>query len=226
MSNRLDNYFKERLRDHNTTPSSSAWGKVEAQISKKNNTATVLRIAAAIALIGLITIVLIDQQQESPAPAVSEKKNIQNQSPPVETPDKNKAVTANNTLTTESKKSQAAAHNRTERSAPTPQPEKNLELEATVSQPTVVMETIDAEQIVPQDKPKAKRIVIVYTLPTINKPAQDVAVAEEDKRNGLQRVMDVAMEVRASDSPLGQLREAKDDLFALEFKKDKNKTKN
>ena len=226
MNSRLDNYFKEKVRDHGTTPSPDAWEKVETRISKKNNTATALKIAAALAIVGLVTIVLWDQSTGDSAMPVAERQNI---SSPNESSEKSapKESEISDATTAETHKAQVRTANR---SMDQPLRKKNPESQATVIPDPVVIEPVNDEELLVaavQEKPKAKKIVIVYTLPTINKqPTQDVAVTEEEKKTGLQKVMDVAMEVRASEIPLGELREAKDDLFALEFKKDKTKTKN
>jgi hypothetical protein len=218
--NRLDNYFRENVGDHGIAPSPEAWEKVEARISKKNNTNATLKVAAALAFLGLVTIVLWDQTKDNNALPVAEQK------PPVMKSEPGpKTIAPSETPVPDPGNSSASSSRRTDRQ---PAAKKNTELQATDTPDEVVMESVEneREKVAGVEKPKAKKIVIVYTLPTINKTAsQDVAV-EEEKKTGLQKVMDVAMEMRASEIPLGELREAKDDLFALEFKKDKTKTKN
>ena len=105
--------------------------------------------------------------------------------------------------------------------------------EATPTPQQVVMDVPVPKLIVEVEQPKevkAKRMVLVYSLPTVVKKTEAdavvVAAADEEKRTGLQKVMDAALEVKSGDNPLGELREAKDELFALEFRKDKNKGKN
>jgi hypothetical protein len=221
--NRLDNYFRESVGDHGTPPSPEAWEKVEARISKKNNTNAALKIAAALAFLGLVTIVLWDQSKDNNTMPVAEQKPPVMKSEPGTEP---KTIVPSQTPAREPVNSDAASPPRVYRK---PVSKKNPELQATDTPAAVVMESVENEGqhvALVEEKPKSKKIVIVYTLPTINKTAtQDVAV-EEEKKTGLQKVMDVAMEMRASEIPLGELREAKDDLFALEFKKDKTKTKN
>jgi hypothetical protein len=225
MNNRLDNYFKERVHQHETAPSSEAWGKIEARRSKKNSKVTLLRIAAGIAAIGLISVMMIDLQKDAPSQKLSQQNNEQRPARNLDKVKEPKSQTRSSD-TKELKKSHTQVRKIDKQADPK---EKNIDLQATVTPDPVVLESNEARQIaslVEQEKPKAKRIVIVYTLPTINKASQQNAVAgAEEKRTGLQKVMDVAMEVRASDIPLGQLREAKDDLFAFELKRDKTKTK-
>ena len=44
----------------------------------------------------------------------------------------------------------------------------------------------------------------------------------EQKKTGFERVIEIAKEVKTGEA-LGELRQAKDDIFALDFRKDKNK---
>jgi hypothetical protein len=229
MNSRLDNYIKEKIRDHGITPSPDAWEKVETRISKKNSAATALKIAAALAIVGLVSIILWDQSNDNGAMPVAERQNI---SPPNESSknDATKESEVRDATRAEAPETHKVQARTTNRSIDQPLRKKNPELQATVIPDPVVIEPVNDEEhlVAPvREKPKAKNIVIVYTLPTINKQiTQDVVVTDEGKKTGLQKVMDVAMDVRASEIPLGELREAKDDLFALEFKKDKTKTKN
>ena len=227
MNNRLDSYFRERLRDHTTQPSPASWDKVETRISKKNNKAFLLKIAAAIAAIGIASVIILDQTTNTVTPQVAEQQPVK-QSPPKSETGTTQVLKAEDSAAP-AKKSPAVAH-KVNTNNQVSSEKKIVEQDATITPAPVVLEAVDEKQmiaVVQTEKPKAKKIVLVYSLPTINKPSnENVAVAEEEKRTGFQKVMDVAMDVRASESPLGELREAKDDLFALEFKKDKNKSKN
>jgi hypothetical protein len=225
MSNKLDNFFSAKLREHNIAPSPRAWEKVESSLSKKNNTAIVLRVAAAIALVAAATIVIVDQtidrQTEKTAQQHAKEKPV-NAAP---------EVTRTTEVPAPAKQSKREVSHTNSRHPRTTIPKEIKEIkseaEATHGGQLVVMEptTVEEAQAIPQQEmpsAKTKRIVIVYSLPTINKSTPPATVTE--KKSGLQKVMDVAMDMRAAENPLGELREAKDELFAREFKKDKNKT--
>lgn len=70
----------------------------------------------------------------------------------------------------------------------------------------------------------SKPIVIEFTLESISKvtPAA-VAQASEAENSGLRKILDAALDVKNGDSDIGIIRDAKNQLFALDFKKDKTK---
>jgi hypothetical protein len=215
MNNKVDKLFKEKLETDTLQPSAKAWEKVESHLSKKNKMAVWLRVAAAIALLGALTFVIVDFKEpkkeivkekigpgEKPAVAPDEKKEERKQHV-AEAPAKKKS---------EPKKVIAPA-------VPELQPEPVQEQQvAIVEQPAPVIE----------EAPKKERaITLVYSLPSIKKETPAVAQAEvaEVKKTGFERVLEIAKEVKNADNPLGELREAKDDILAFEFKKDKDKNK-
>jgi hypothetical protein len=226
MNNKLDKYFRDKLHGHGVQPSGNAWEKVESRLSKKNSTAVVLRIAAAVALMGLAAVVVLYRTTTISPPDMAKEENIKQPATGTSAPAKE-----NTSPVVEPSENVAAAGTRKAPAQRLPSrnihaaEEKKSEGQATVDGDFLVMELPDIKQPeVKIDTPpeKAKRIVIVYTLPTINK---SVPTETEVKKTGLQKVVDVAMDMRSTEGPLGELREAKDDLFALEFRKDK-KTKN
>ena len=86
------------------------------------------------------------------------------------------------------------------------------------------IETLPTE-IVAEVTIKEKPIVIEYTLESIVPQKKETPIVAEidEKKKGLQKALDFARDAKNSDSPLGGIRQAKDDLFALNFKKDKQK---
>src|SRR5215212_8552064 len=99
MNNRVDNFFKHKLKEHQLSPSANGWEKVEANLSKKNKTILWFRLAAAIALIGILTFAILqwmvkgDQQPQlvieenkaaSPKIVQPEQENVQPQKNTIE----------------------------------------------------------------------------------------------------------------------------------------------
>src|SRR5690349_14724044 len=60
MNNKADKLFKEKLETHTLQPSAQAWEKVESHLSKKNKMVVWVRVAAAIAVLGALTIVALN----------------------------------------------------------------------------------------------------------------------------------------------------------------------
>ena len=88
----------------------------------------------------------------------------------------------------------------------------------------LMMETLPIETTA-EASIKEKPIVIEYTLESILPQKKETPIVAEidERKNGFQKALEFAREAKNSDSPLGEIRQAKDDLFALNFKKDKQK---
>ena len=219
----MDKFFKDNLGNHSIPPAPESWEKVESGLSKKNNLSLVLRVAAAIALAGMFVALMISQTDQS-APAPLAKEDVKSVPPVKSAPVTEQSKEADNVLSVQPDRTRTATRQST----------KKIKVpDATPNTQQGVMEVPKQDltaEVVQADAMKAKRIVLVYSLPTVGKNIEADAVAlapaDEEKRTGLRKVMDVALEVKSGDNPLGELREAKDELFALEFRKDKNNAKN
>ena len=220
----MDKFFKEKLENHSIPPAQQSWEKVETKISKKNNLALVLRVAAAVLLAGLFVTVIINQAYQEKAPAVADNEAKNTEAPRAKNEEESptKIQSTQDHSVVESHRKRVAKTHSEETSG------KIIQPEATVTPDPVVL--IPEEQLVAEVQPepaRKKKLVLVYSLPTVAKTTDPALVGpEEEKRSGLQKVMDVAMEVKSGDNPLGDLRQAKDELFAQGFRKDKDKSKN
>jgi hypothetical protein len=218
MSNRIDQLFKGSLREYKIQPSAEAWTKVQAGLSKKNKIIFAWRLAAAILLFGsLLGAGLYIQRGEMTQPNKLSESNI--------APEVNKIIEEPAKPTIEkSLPAQTATkkkkENRRATQAPIPMAENTLankevepaKLEDIASSPEPVL-------IAKQEK----AVVIEFTLETISEePSQEVAIQSTEENSGLKKILDMARDVKNGDTDLG-LREAKNQLFAFDFRKDKSK---
>src|SRR5882672_9915931 len=86
MSNRLDQLFKDKLADHTLAPPASAWDRVRAGLSKKNDTPLVLRLAAAFLVVSVLTGTLMwlasrERQSNSPTLSTRAEPKTKDQAP-------------------------------------------------------------------------------------------------------------------------------------------------
>lgn len=233
MNNKVDKLFKDKLESHQVAPSATAWDKLEHQLAKKNKAFVWLRAAAVLALFSLATVVAIDWPSAKQNELDVAKKETstqpetpkQNEQPatiaPTEQPEqqratieKKKVVTPRRDVPTHEEKP-VTTENEQPLDIQDDAPELIAELTPVIEQSPVTEQAVQPEV--------SKPVVIVYTLPAI--PRKDTAPVEE-KKTGFQRVLEVANNVKNADNPFGELREAKNDLFALEFRRDKDKNKN
>ena len=223
MSSNVDKFFKDKLGNHAIPPAPQSWEKVEARLSKKNSLSLVYRVAAAVVLVGVFVMLILSQTDNPPLSPTLTKKDLKSAPPLTSTPKTEQLKDDNKVLRVQHDRTKTVAK-LSGKKIQTP------EATPTTEQVVLVPEQHLTAEVAQPEVAKAKRMVLVYSLPTIGKKAEADAVAvapsDEEKRTGLQKVMDVALEVKSGDSPLGELREAKDELFALEFRKDKNKGKN
>ncbi|SRR5258706_786660 len=227
MENKIDQFFKDKIEGHSLPPSEEAWAKVEANLSKKNNVA-IWRIAAAVLITGALISVIIWSQRgveknqdvvvakkslkenmikEQPAPQISqtEKKANSNSSPrsltSIKSVQKETGVSSvkTKTMVVEVEKNKSSFAKALESKQ-----EEKLNQEAT--QPTIIAST------------KQKPIKLEFTLEDFSSEQREATV-NEAKSTGLKKVWEVAREVKNGEGPV---REIKNELFALNFKKNKN----
>jgi hypothetical protein len=222
MSSKVDNFFKTKLEEHSLPPSVRSWEKIEANLSKKNKTILWFRLAAAVALMGIFMFAILQWMDKGDVPPTLVLDNKKIESPKVEQKEssKRKETVPNQkpqhksiATTTLKKVKQKEKENF--------QVEKEELLITKKEEPITETQITEATENVASQKP----ITLTFTLPTI-KPKnisqeEQMAVAEE-KRTALQKVVETANDIRTGDA-LGDFREAKNELFALEFRKDKSK---
>jgi hypothetical protein len=221
MNNPIDQLFKKKLGELQATPSAEAWTKVEAGLSKKNNKVILWRMAAVLVLFGLLTATWLyttETDQETQAISLTEANTESTStgnelSIPVQAETEKKNLQQNehksfNKLKTRSTK--VAVNTITE------QAKEKEEVALVIDQNIMVTETISVTKA---EKP----IVIEFTLEAITTDTQQVAQASEEKNNGLKKIFDKALELKNGESDFGSLRDAKNELFALDFRKDKTK---
>jgi hypothetical protein len=230
IMNSVDKLFKSKLEDHQLAPSTKAWEKLESNLSKKNRTIIWFRMAAVLALMGMLTVAVLNwnsSDENSPLtttdqpvegkeieqkPPLPEKKNEELIKPGIEQTNKKKPIPTQ--LMTKPTENLAASEQVTE------VVKKEELIDTSVA-------SLKEEAIEPFAEEK-KAIVLVYSLPTL--PAKQTATTEvaqvEVEQTGIQKIWEAAKDVKNSDNPWGDLREVKNELLALDFKKDKNKNSN
>jgi hypothetical protein len=225
----VDKLFKEKLETHTLQPSAQAWEKVESHLSKKNKMVVWLRVAAVIALLTAVTVVVVNINDPEKQIA---KDKIKTESAPKE----------EQTIIPEQKEEAPQQVVRTnplpkkkdkQMQKPAPveiQEEQRTEEQVAITEePAPVIEEAPREEVPQQVNNVEKPITLVYSLPSVKKEEKlaepAVATVDEPKKTGFERVLEIASDVKNADNPLAELREAKDNILAFEFKKDKDKTK-
>ena len=231
MGNQLDKLFKDKLAGHTLPPSPQAWSKVEAGLSKTNKGVMVFRIAASVLLASALAASMVWIASRQASIPLSLTQNTAKKQAPL------KAIQPSKI---EKKNTHKPAGADGKRILPHPNPPETATIPIEVSQPHALSTTqdhnskIDSTQqpIVITDPVKlvaiqetiVKPIIIEYRLETISllPTTESPSTATAQEKSGFRKVIDFALEAKNS-SPLGDLREAKDGLFAFNFKKEKQK---
>ena len=224
---KLDELFKDKLTEHSITPSNGSWEKVEAGLSKKNNTVLWLRWAAVLVLgafvLGAILIQRTEKTVSSVAKKVDSPANKESEVQKVAPAIAEEKLAVDNSLSKKKNKikkySQALATN-----SVTQEEKEIINATSQEEKTSTLVETTVADVTSSNEKLKEtnKSIVLVYTLDTIEPTVETspAEVASNDKKDSsLKRVVNFAKDVKNGETPFGGIREMKDDLFALELKK-------
>jgi len=227
MNDRIDEFFKRRLADHAVAPTPGAWSKVEVNLSKKNNGIVWFRAAAAFLFLGLLlaTLVWIQSKKIETIPTSITK---------VDSSHEKEAITKESNGVQELRPDLKSKPRSNAKRQPTlaqveSMPEIKKHVQKEIEQPAVVEvnSKIEITESLAVSQPNAKKpLVLEFRLEEITTPEQltateGIEVANMDSKNGIQKAIGFALEVKNGESPIINLRQAKENLFALNFKKDK-----
>jgi hypothetical protein len=230
MENKLDKLFRDTLEQHSIAPSAHAWEKVATRFPNKNNTWTLSwRIAAAVALIGMMSWLAYDFGKED---AVEITKGTKVEQPSIKQSNQEVAVkvavkeeSPEETNDVESKKPEAiqrtvvkmtitktevaqppAVENEKEKLLEDIQLDQNIASVEEVTEPVAIQE--------PSVKPAhARAMVIVYNLA----PVESKQEVEPAKTNTLKKVLEFAKDVKSGDATtFASVRNWKDNFLSSE----------
>ncbi|MEQ9593145.1 MAG: hypothetical protein RLN86_11115 [Cyclobacteriaceae bacterium] len=239
--NKIDNFFKGKLLEHSSSPSNASWSKIEAGLTKKNNKAIWLKIAAALLVGGLSVSIWYASQDANDSvqkmsnnridvtPEVT-KEAMEERQDDLDRDRKNQVAVAGaedrNEIIKEKKEKANSASLEVSalESVNTPEP-------LPTSENLIAMEIATLETLPEEVKPKAdapKPVVIEYTLASIEIPSSEKKEGLDiaTKKSGIKKVLEIAGEVRSGESSISSLRQAKNELFAFNFIKEKEERNN
>lgn len=230
MSNHIDQLFKDALSEHKVYPSAETWTKVQSGLSKKNKIIFAWRMAAVFVLIGAMTGTwyFTNPSKINTSAQLAEKKELVipdtgGIDKSIELPsDVAKPDIAQASRVENRKKRNESITEKTETQNTLSESltMDNNELQKQVNEIVISTESVSITQTAKPEKP----MVVEFTLEPISKvtPAS-VAQANEVENSGLKKILDTALDVKNGESDIDLIRDARNQLFALDFKKDKSK---
>lgn len=242
MNQQPDKFFRDKLENHQTPAPTAAWSRIESGLSKKNNAAFWLKIAASFLVVATAAFMLWPGQKESGLVSTHEKGKpakvdtvkTEKKSVPFET----QSVEAEN-LVAEKKKTVSPNQKII---SPSPRGEKQVPaeeriLKSTTTDPVTQQETMvvddtpvettpNAVAVVEEKKSDEKNIKITITAAEsekfLNKKTLAQATPVEKKASTLQKLLDKAEDLTNNQDPFGDLRQKKNEILALNFRSEKN----
>lgn len=241
MKQQPDNLFREKLENFQMTAPVNAWSKVEAGLNQTSHKGLWLKVAAGLALISVATILIWSSSDTNSSNSIGDNT----------IPTENKIIPEESVestpVTDPAKQALANLEEKTERKQ-LPKAKNNSLVEKNTIAITIddvpeythpVSEELIAEVIVPKviipetiDQPveTSSSVYLVYTAEVVNEkylrkqPVDDATLAEK-KSSRLQMLMGVAYNLKNGDNGFGDLRQMKDEIFALNFLEEKKQTK-
>lgn len=222
MTSQPDKLFRDKLENFQRPAPVAAWDKIEQNLSRPNKKIIWMRIAAGIALLTAAAFVLWPAGEEKQRIAVKQD----------ETPVLKKETQENKTLPENTKDelttphvAQAERKDAKRQPSLVPTPEKNKAKQDEVVIPVTPQQELVAEVNVPEEK-ETPSTTIIYTTAEVNakflkKKLPPEATPDAKDASGIQKLIGLAYAAKNSEAGLGDLRQKKDDLFALNFDKKK-----
>lgn len=222
MTSQPDKLFREKLENFSTPAPAAAWGRIEAGLNQPSRSIWWMKIAASITLVGVAAFLLWPTETTQQAEIASVTKPIESTTPMVK--ETTTAATKNISVET---------------------PEQKTTQPKNVATKTLVAEEINSEALVAEAIPVQTEIIptensgtettaqvdeaieptqtIIYSAEEVNakflkKELVAEATTEEKKTSGIQKLIGVAYTLASADAGLGNIRQRKDEVLALNFR--------
>lgn len=240
MSQQPDKFFRDKLRHYQKPVSPGAWQRVSQQVNKSHNGKLWLKVAAAVLVLALAAVFVftIDiKEREMIATSVG---SAEKETPTA--PDKS----VNENPGTEKAEEKGAAQATVQQKADMPErvEKKSLRPVRAVVAPVEPITPVENSQkseypvtqitsvpAVTDTESKSKRVTIMFSAKEVNekyltKKEGSEATSEEKESSTLKKVLDKAYDLTHNQDPMGELRQKKNEILAMNFKNEKQRDEN
>lgn len=247
MDQQPDKLFRGKLKDYKKPAPAGSWNRIAGKLHKKNNRGIWLKAAAAILLLAVAGILLFPTQDEPVKKVIAEKvtplekeekTSRINEIPPVKNPAP--PLPDKKTFAVPDKKKSEVQTKSTQR--------KDRIAPATLQQAQEHKLPLASAEIIPEENPEKNVVVVnepvaeptsendrsitlVYSADEVNekylnKNAVAEATSDEKPSSTLRKLLDKAYDLKHNQDPLGELRQKKNEILALNFRSDKQRSQN
>jgi hypothetical protein len=252
MNQQPDKLFKEKLYNHSKPVSANAWNRVESRLDKKNSKGLWLKIAAALLILAVATFILWPANQSNENQPVASNKLKEMKSPPVVAPSGTKQSIQKDSLPDAALINPVATVKKDKGGRKHPG-QKNVSKKITVPSPPLLEENIvvadnnevkkntpvitdqlpeiNTDTQIKNTVSQDEAITLVYSAKEVNEKYLDKkslaqATSEDKKPSTLRKLLDKAYDLKHNQDPFGDLRQKKNEILALNFKNEKQRSQN
>jgi hypothetical protein len=249
MNQQPDKLFRDKVADLKVNVPANAWSRVEANLDKKNKDTFWLKVAASLLVVALGVFYFVPKSQTSGMKFASKKEtpktsmpkqNNDNSMAPSNALDKKQNEPINRV--SEKRVQRSAKKLKKRELAPEKklieQPTSEQSIASAVETPSVeslervtLLEEKVSSAVVAEAQNKSSHISIVITSTEANEKYLDKksladATSEEKKSSTLRKLLDTAYDLKNNQDPFGDLRQKKNEILALNFKSEKQRSQN
>ncbi len=225
MTQQPDNLFRDKLEHFQLKPSAEAWNRIEAGLAKPSNKSLWFKVAAGLVLLSVASFILWNITTKQENVNTAQQENI-TQSTINDAAIADNAIATETALAEEKKQTPVPSlkenHKKTIASHNTPiaaidiQPEESLPALEIPAVEYLLTQTDNTEA------ESATGVYLVLTADEVNqkylrKQQEPEATPEEKNSSRIQMLMSVAHNLKNGEHALGDLRQMKDEIFALNF---------
>lgn len=252
MNQQPDKLFRQKLEGHSKPVPADAWNKVEARLKKNSNKGLWLKIAASITLLACASFFLWKKNSVDTLQHISQNKIDTNQKPVQEkqntlsvpkkvTPQKvtvppavivPPSVSSKKQVSKQTHKKSVTTHHKATSTKEIAVDETQQEvatrpLEPVLNETEVATQTLVKEQ----SADEVTGVTLVFTAEEmaekyLDKKSFAKATSSGKKPSTLRKLLDKAYDLKNNQDPFGELRQKKNEILALNFKNEKQRSQN
>ncbi len=228
MTSQPDKLFRDKLENFQQPAPTGAWDRIESNLVRPAHKLVWVRVAAGVALLAAAAIVLWPSEKpETEIAKTTEhtpaKKDTAQQQTDKKTETKDEAVKQQAEPVLPPQETNTVTLAKTEKQSPVQQT-------ANAADDSVLTNSVSETHVliaeVPLQEKELTSKTIVYTADEVNskflkKKLPPQATPDSKEASGIQKLIGLAYDAKNSEAPLGDLRQKKDDILALNFGKKK-----
>lgn len=248
MNQQPDKFFRQKLNAYQQSAPQGAWNRVSQNLHK-NRRVLWMRIAAAIVFLIASAAILYPVVNDNIAEPLAENKTGENERDPMITHPSAEDEKDSAAQTIPLKQPHAPRHEepvkRKHRAEKNPQSPKNISTlstqeekpaDARVSIAHDIADGTPEEKFI-EDRPEvhsarnSKNVTIIFSAEEVNekylvKNDETEATSQEKESSGLRKLLDKATDLTTNQDLIGDLRQKKNEILAMNFRNEKQKTEN